>query len=217
MPSKPPPITAKRGRAETEPGLSYDTLFSGIPAEHALWLRHFLDAENPITFTKAQASAKAAGISPSLGYALRYRLSSRIQWFLNECGLDETSLRAKVFELMHADETKVITVSGVIEAWDLPPHAEIVGIFKRDKPGPDGSLVVEDVTVLSLRMADKELQRKALDMAIKVQGLYAPEKKEVTGKDGEPLYGELTDLERAARLDSLLAIARDRRDRSASD
>jgi len=32
-----------------------------------------------------------------------------------------------------------------------------------------------------------EVRRKYLDMAIKVKGLYAPEKRELTGKGGEPI------------------------------
>lgn len=42
-------------------------------------------------------------------------------------------------------------------------------------------------------------------------GMYAPEKKELTGKDGAPLFDSLTDDERANRITALLDAARTRR------
>jgi hypothetical protein len=56
-----------------------------------------------------------------------------------------------------------------------------------------------------LRLREIEMQ------ALKISNQLV-ERKELTGKDGAPLISELTDDERAARIASLLDVARARRD-----
>ena len=55
-------------------------------------------------------------------------------------------------------------------------------------------IIDEGDTLLAINVADPEIQRKALDMAYKVKGLYAPEKREVFGKDGKPIEHRMTDF-----------------------
>ncbi len=53
--------------------------------------------------------------------------------------------------------------------------------------GEDAEAVDDGETLLAITVADPEIQRKTLDMAFKVTGEYAPEKRELTGKDGKPI------------------------------
>ncbi|MCF8095874.1 MAG: hypothetical protein K9J79_11000 [Desulfobacteraceae bacterium] len=56
----------------------------------------------------------------------------------------------------------------------------------------DGQLYVETETVIGINVENKELQRRALDMAFKMKGSYAPGKKEHTGKNGTEIHCEAT-------------------------
>lgn len=161
---------------------NYTEIFAGLNDSQALWLRYFLDAEDAATFMRPTAAAVKAGAKPGWGYVCKRALAERIRWFLNDLGLDQDSLKAKLVELLHSRETKFHIVPGKIDQALLPAGVKIMGEFVREKATKDG-MILEDTTLVAIDVEAKELQRKALDMALKVQGLYAPEKVEVSGME----------------------------------
>lgn len=185
----------------------FDPSFQGLTDTQALFLRYFLDAENPDTFMRAAPSARAAGLhGPSAGHDMKKRLAPIINAFLEECGLGEDSLRMKLVQLLETNTTKIVTMKGHVEEWELPENTQVVAVSQ------DGENVN---TIVAVRGRAPELQLRALDMALKCKGMYAAEKTEITGKDGEPL--ELTVTERAARTSAILNAARARRAGQAAD
>lgn len=74
---------------------------------------------------------------------------------MDEVGLSDNHLKAKLLSLLDAKESKFFAHQG-----DVVTTREVEAL---------------------------EIQRKTLDMALKVKGLYAPEKRELSGKDGAPL------------------------------
>ena len=112
-----------------------------------IWLKHYLDCNNPGTFLNATASAKAAGYKckneNSFGVTgadnVRY-FKSLIEKWLDEEGLSEAKLKEKLFQLLHAKETRIFSYEGKI---------------------------TDRVEVQALG-----IQRQTLDMAMKVRGMY---------------------------------------------
>jgi hypothetical protein len=75
----------------------------------------------------------------------------------------------------------------------------------------DGSVpeAVSGETLLAVDVENLELQRRTLDMAIKVRGLYAADRLVFPDKHGDPQdLGGLTNIDMAARLLFLLDKAR---------
>jgi hypothetical protein len=155
------------------------------------WLKAYLNEGGP-TFLNATASAIAAGYKAKrrgtfrqIGYLNRIRLERKIAQWLHEAGLSETRLKTKVLELMEARETKFEKIKGAVLESNLPDGCRVmatsgtVSLVKGDgemrRAYSDGdSLIAIDIIAL-------ETQRKTLDMALKMKGLYAPEKHEHTG------------------------------------
>ena len=77
--------------------------------------------------------------------------------WLDEFGLSEAALKKKLLQLIDAKETK----------------------FFPTLSAPDA--VTGDFTIPEREVEALGIQQKALDMAFKVKGLYAPEKVDVTG------------------------------------
>lgn len=182
-------------------------LFDDLTDLQRQFLHLFLDASNPKTFMKAEGCAQELGISSAYASTLKYVLRERISLFLAECGLDVVSLKAKLLELLHSRATRIYTVNGKFNKDDLPPHTEVLAEAK-DKNG-------NTISILAVSTEVPELQRRALDMAIKMHGLYAPERVEHTGPEGGPI--EFSDTERAARIAAILERARARRIGEAAD
>ena len=121
-----------------------------------LWLSHFLNSSNSTTFMNRTNSAIAAGYKTGksncvnvVGNQNFIKFTKEINKWLDEFGLSEAALKAKLLQLVEAKETKFFAHEGKI---------------------------TDQVDVDALG-----IQRQALDMAIKVRGMYAPEKVDVQG------------------------------------
>lgn len=156
-----------------------------------LWLKHYLDAGNPRTFLNKTESAKAAGYRATsddsyraIGHQNFTKLHGQIKDWLEEAGLDENTLKIKLLSLFEGQETKVVSMKGVVDPASLPENVQIIAASESVKYTKDGESYCETETLIGVNVENKELQRKALDMGFKVKGSYAPEKKEHLGKGG---------------------------------
>jgi hypothetical protein len=166
------------------PPIDPNDLFKGLRPEQDLWLRRFLDVTDKACFMRPEQTAKAIGKSANFGLFQKNILGPRIKSFLSTCGLDEQSLRCKLVELLHVRTTKTMVIPGQVEEWELPDAVRILGVFQRDKVvgvGEFMTTVREDVTLVCIDEEAPDLQRRALDMAFKINGTYAPEKHQHTG------------------------------------
>lgn len=127
-----------------------------------LWLRAYLNDDNPTTFLNKTASAIEAGYNATsqasfrvIGCANFKRKEKEIERWMDDVGMSDNQLKAKLLSLMDARMTKFFQYQGE---------------------------VMDEKEVEAL-----DIQLKATDMAIKVKGLYAAEKRELTGKDGAPI------------------------------
>jgi len=132
------------------------------PNKRLLWFKYFTDESNPTTFLNKTASAKAA----------QYK-----------CSTDE-SFRAVGYEnftKLHSKIEKWIEDFGLS---DNQLKTKLLSLLdaKQTKFFQKDGVVTETRTVEAL-----EIQRKTLDMILKVKGLYGPEKHEHAGKDGGPI------------------------------
>ncbi len=116
-----------------------------------VWLKHYLNDENPETFLNATRSAKAAGYTAKNYGALGRRGSEnkekhkkKINRWIDEVGLSEETLKLKLKTLLEARETV---------------------FFQKD------GIVTDQRTVVA-----NETQRRTLDMALKVKGSYQADK-----------------------------------------
>lgn len=138
------------------------------PTKRSLWLKHFLDEGNPATFLSQPGSAKAAGYRcksepsfASLGCEnYKYHRDMINEW-LEEYGFSENRLKLKMMELMSVTEEKFFSAP------------------QKDEKGFVTGMHIESRTVPAI-----ETQRRTLDMAAKVKGLYKPVIHEVAGKKG---------------------------------
>ena len=112
-----------------------------------IWLKHFLDDENQLTFLNKVQSVKAAKYKcngepscASMGHENFKYHEKRINQWLEEEGLSENRLKIKLLSLLEAKETKFFQHEGMVT-----DEREVAAI---------------------------ETQRRTLDMAIKVRGLY---------------------------------------------
>lgn len=136
-----------------------------------VWLKHFLNQKSTVTFLSKEQSARAAKYkccSPesfrNVGSQNYRKCADKISKWLDENGLSENALKIKLLSLMEAKETK---------------------FFSAPTKDEDGN--VSDIFVKEVEIEAIETQRKTLDMALKVKGMHAPTKHELTGKDGKPL------------------------------
>jgi len=149
------------------------------------WLKAYLD-EGSHTFLNATASAIAAGYRATsrhsfgqIGYRNRNLLATEIESWLDEHGFSDNRLKLKLLNLIEAKQTVFHKLKGVINEKELPQgHRLVVASEAGEDPGD--SLIGIDVVAL-------ETQRRALDMAFKIKGTYAPDRHEHTGKDGKPI------------------------------
>ncbi len=135
------------------------------PNKLALWLKHYLNEACSTTFLNKTESAKKAGYNATedslrqIGCQNFTKLNDKIEIWLDEQGLSENALKAKLLSLVEAKETKFFS-----------------------SPVKNENGIVTDIFVKEIEIEAIEIQRRSLDMAMKVKGLYAPERHEVTVK-----------------------------------
>ncbi len=178
-----------------------------------VWLQAYLDESNPSTFLNKAGSARAAGYKTTNVHSLKAighqnftKLSILISAWLEEAGLTETVLKLKLVQLMEGKQTIFQKVKGSVDQSQLPEHCKVMAVSS--VPGQsDDSVAAAGETLLAVDLENLELQRRTLDMALKVKGMYGPEKHEHSGKDGKPINHNLTMDEVAAQLLSEVAGA----------
>ena len=138
------------------------------------WLLAYLDSDNPETFFKGAASARAAGhdakYSNRLGTRYKKKLLPVINKWLEEEGLDDVSLKGKLVSLLNAKETK---------------------FFQYKSKDKDIKIEEREVEALNI-------QANMLKLAYQSAGLVV-DRHEHTGKDGEPLQIDNVSLNEIAR------------------
>lgn len=159
-------------------------VFSGLKGKLSLWMRAYLDRDNQTTFLNQTASAKHAKYKCrsensfcSMGSQNYRKLRGRIDKWLTEEGLSEASLKKKLIDLLSASETKFITIKGKItDQDDLPAYCTVLVNSTQTKlAGKDAVEYDEEHTVIAIDMTALEVQRRSLDMAFKVKGMYVNE------------------------------------------
>jgi hypothetical protein len=132
--------------------------------QQKLLLLNYLDRGNPDTFFNAKAAAEQAKyktVDSSLCSRLRKKFRGEISDWLDDDGLSDNVLDAKLMSLLEATQTKFFAHNGEVK---------------------------DERTVV-----DSKTQLKALDMAYKLKGRYAPTKHEVNPVDSEPTEKKITD------------------------
>ncbi len=116
----------------------------------ALWLKYYTDDSNPETFLNQTKSAIYAGYKAksensfaNIGLQNFRKLERHINRWLDEVGLSETKLKEKTLRLLSAKDTK---------------------LFIQEKNG--------ELDIIEHKIPALETQRRTLDMAFKVKGLY---------------------------------------------
>jgi len=126
------------------------------------WFRAFIDETNPSTFMNQTGSAKAANYkcSTEASFANVGLQNFRKLEDRIKKWLDEVGLSENELK------TKLVKLMDAKETKFFQFQGEVTD---------------------SREIEALEVQRKTLDMAMKVRGMYAPKKRELSGKDGEPL------------------------------
>lgn len=159
-----------------------------------LWLRYYTDESNSLTFLNGVQSALAAynttdyNTANQIAMDVKKAIGPYIDKWFDEEMFSEKALKNKVKQLMTSKDTKFIKVKGAVSKEELKPGQRIVctsGVVTTEK---DDNGDVVDVfgtgeTLIAIDTAAKETQRRSADMAIKIKGMYAAEKLDVTGVD----------------------------------
>ena len=157
------------------------------------WFQLFTDPTNPHTFLNKTESAIQAGYLAksrdsfnSIGCENFTLLGDEIDQWLEAHALSLPALKLKHSQLLETHKTVFQKIKGKVNGEDLPEGAVI--ITKGVKMMNDGDMAYDDGdTLIAINVADPEVQRKALDMAYKVKGEYAAEKRELGGFGGGPI------------------------------
>ena len=151
-----------------------------ITSKMDLWLRHYTNEANKLTFLNKTESAKAAGYKCNnvdsfgqIGAQNFRKLSDKISVWFDEIGLSENALKAKLQSLMEVKEKKFFSA-----------------------PIKDADGIVVGMHIESEEVEAIETQRKSLDMALKVRGMMKPIEHAVKGSVGmeHSLDGSWKDL-----------------------
>lgn len=163
----------------------------------SLWLKYFLDDSNPVTFLNKTESAKHAKYKAktdnaftSIGCQNYRKLNPIIAKWLDDNKFSLSALRQKHSELLECNKTAFHKVKGHVDETLLDEGVTIIAQSSKMATSGRGEDAVEyddGETLLAINVADPEIQRKALDMAYKIKGEYAPEKRELSGRDGSPI------------------------------
>ena len=166
-----------------------------------IWLKHYL-SESADTFLNATASAIRAGYKAKcnhtfqqIGFKNRVKYGPKIAEWLDEHGFSEARLKTKVLELMEAKETAFQKVRGAVLQSSLPEGHRVVAISGTVITTKNGGAVYGDGdSLLEIDVQNYGVQVKSLEMALKVKGLFAPERREHSGTVSTTL--QLTDEDR---------------------
>jgi len=152
-----------------------------------VWLAAYLDMGNP-TFLNASAAAVKAGYNAKsrhsfaqIGYKNRMKYRAKIAQWLEDYGFSEVELKIKVLQLMDAKETKFEKMKGAVLQSSLPEGSRVLTTSGTIVTTKDGQAYGDGDTLLAIDVQALETQRKTLDMALKMKGLYAAEKHEHSG------------------------------------
>lgn len=124
------------------------------------WFKHFINESCRETFLNKVESARRAGYKSKSEEGLRHmgcenfaKLSDKLEKWFDEVGLSENALKKKLLSLVEAKETKFFSTP------------------EKDENGATTGIMIVEREVEAI-----ETQRRTLDMAIKVRGMYAAEK-----------------------------------------
>lgn len=139
----------------------------------------------------ATSSAKAAGYAcktieafNTVGSQNISKLKDRINFWLDEEGLSERRLKAKLLSLIGAKKTKFTKLKGKFEDGSAPEGVTILAETKKmawSGKGENAEPIDDGDTLVAVETESLETQRRSLDMAFKMKGLYAPAEVNVTG------------------------------------
>jgi hypothetical protein len=139
-----------------------------------VWLKAYFDEGSP-TFLNATASARKAGYRArkahtfeQIGYKNRMKYGPKIVEWLDQCGMSETQLKIKLLSLLEARETVFQKLKGTVRQSDLPEGHRVV-------------VMTDEDSLIEVEVAALETQRRSLDMALKIKGIYSPERLEHSG------------------------------------
>jgi len=135
------------------------------------WFKHYTNEACSTTFLNKVESARRAGYKCKSEESLRKlgcknftKVADKLEKWFDEVGLSENALRKKLLSLIGAKETK---------------------FFSTPQKDADGKTV--DIMIVEREVEAIETQRRTLDMAIKVRGMYAAERHEHAGPGGGPI------------------------------
>ena len=130
-----------------------------------VWFSHFIDSTNKRTFLNRQESARAAWYKTKSDHSLRSIGSQNFIKLADKINswLDDAGLSENALK---------IKLLRLLEA-------------KETKFFQHEGIVTDQREVEAI-----ETQRRSLDMAFKLKGMYAAEKRELTGKEGKPIQVE---------------------------
>lgn len=161
------------------------------PNKLMLWFKYFTDESNKATFMNSTGSARAAKYKCStdesfraVGYQNFTKLHDEISKWLDEYGMSEERLKIKLLTLIEAKRTIFQKTKGEINPDNLPRNVFILSesqLMEWGGNGEDRKVYDSGETILAINVEDPEIQRKSLDMAFKVKGMYP--------KDG--IFGDL--------------------------
>jgi len=162
------------------------------------WLKAYL-SYGSATYLNATLSAEAAGYKVTrrqnlrhVGWQNKQRYAAKIAKWLDDEGLSDNELKIRLIELLDRKKTIPIKLKGAVKQEDLPPNHRLIVCTGTLDHDADGISVFSDgESLIEIDMEDSEIQRRTLDMALDVKGLKAPQKQEVTGKNGKAIEHKL--------------------------
>jgi len=173
-----------------------------------LWLKHFLNSSNPATFLNKSASSRAAGYNAksdecfgTIGNQNFKRHRSKIQAWMDDEGLGENELKAKLIEGLNCTETifkghKVegaayIMHHGVAYRMDEALNSEDMELCECAKHvlglGARQGVVDTGYIIEQREVIPWDVRRKYLELAMDVKKMIGAKRLELTGADGGPI------------------------------
>lgn len=150
--------------------------------KRTVWLGHYLNQDNPVTFLNGVESVRAAAYKckpTSMGPIATENftlLKSEIETWLDENGLSEGKLKGKLLSLVGAKKTVFQKIKGAVRQGDLPPGYRLITTTGVTIENEEGKPIFSDGdSLIEIEVEALGIQTKGLDMALKVKGLYAPE------------------------------------------
>lgn len=155
----------------------------GATPRQNLWLFHFLNQDNPVTFLNRTQAAMAAYNGKSyqgaanIGHINFKKFKPDIEAWLEEEGYSLTSLKMRLVKLMEAKETKLQTVRGRVDETGLPENTRVIVSGETERISKSGEAITETETLLAVEVDAVETRRRSIDMGLKMRpDGYASEK-----------------------------------------